>query len=92
MEPDRTRVTFDHCVVHASERTRSNAFYQTVLGADVLPVGTGFADRFGDAQLNLHGPGLTPAPVARLPVAPGGSNLCFAWPGTVEEAKAQSRV
>ena len=31
---------------------------------------------------------MTPAPVARLPVPPGGSDLCFAWPGTAEEAKA----
>ena len=26
--------------------------------------------------------------MARLPVPPGGSDLCFAWPGTAEEAKA----
>ena len=88
MAPDRPRATLDHCVVHVSDWARSNAFYQTVLGAEVVPVGAGFAYRFGGAQLNLHGPGLTPAPVARLPVPPGGSDLCFAWPGTVEEAKA----
>ena len=34
---------------------RSNAFYATVLGAEVVPVGTGFAYRFGSAQLNLTG-------------------------------------
>ena len=81
-------VTLDHCVVHVADWERSNAFYRTVLGAEVVPVGAGFAYRFGPAQLNLHGPGLTPTPVARLPVAPGGSDLCFAWPGPIEAAQA----
>jgi catechol 2,3-dioxygenase-like lactoylglutathione lyase family enzyme len=88
MTPDHPRVSLDHCVVHVSDWVRSNTFYRTVLGAEVVPVGAGFAYRFGEAQLNLHGPGLTPAPVARLPVTPGGSDLCFGWPGTAEEAKA----
>ena len=88
MNPDRPRVTFDHCVVHVSDWGRSNAFYREVLGAEVVPVRAGFAYRFGNAQLNLHGPGVAPTPVARLPVPPGGSDLCFEWPGTVEEAKA----
>lgn len=88
MTADVPRVILDHCVVHISDWERSNAFYRSVLGAEVVPVGRGFAYRFGPAQLNLHGPGLTPTPVARLPVAPGGSDLCFAWPGTAEEAKA----
>jgi catechol 2,3-dioxygenase-like lactoylglutathione lyase family enzyme len=88
MEPDRPRVTLDHCVVHVSDWERSNAFFRTLLGADVVPLGAALAYRFGNAQLNLHGPGVTPAPVARVPVPPGGSELCFAWPGTVEEATA----
>ena len=33
------------------------------------------------------GAGLSPTPVARLPVPPGGSDLCFVWPGPVQEAK-----
>ncbi len=88
MESAPFRVTLDHCVVHVSDWERSNAFYRTVLGAEVVPVGARFAYRFGSAQLNLHGPGVDAAPVARLPVPPGGSDLCFAWPGTVDEAKA----
>ena len=88
MAPELSQISLDHCVVHVSDWERSNDFYRTVLGAEVVPVGAGFAYRFGDAQLNLHGPGLTPTPVARLPVPPGGSDLCFAWPGTAEEAKA----
>jgi catechol 2,3-dioxygenase-like lactoylglutathione lyase family enzyme len=88
MTPELPHVSLDHCVVHVSDWVRSNDFYRRVLGAEVVPVGAGFAYRFGDAQLNLHGPGLTPSPVAGLPVPPGGSDLCFAWPGTAEEAKA----
>ena len=60
MAADHPNVTLDHCVVHVADWERSNAFYRTVLGAEVVPVGAGFAYRFGSAQLNLHGPGLTP--------------------------------
>lgn len=80
------KVTFDHCVVHVSDWERSNSFYRDVLGAEVVPVGAGFAYRFGTTQLNLHGPGLAAAPVARLPVPPGGSDLCFRWPGSIAGA------
>ena len=48
----------------------------------------GFAYRFGDRQLNVHGPGVAPAEVARLPVAPGNSDLCFEWNGPIAEAIA----
>ena len=90
MTKNPSRVALDHCVIHVSDWERSNAFYRSVLGADVVPVGRGFAYRFGSAQLNLHGPGLTPTPVARIPVAPGGSDLCFAWPGTAEKGQGAS--
>jgi catechol 2,3-dioxygenase-like lactoylglutathione lyase family enzyme len=79
-------IALDHCVVHVSDWERSNAFYCDVLGAELVRVGRGWAYRFGAQQLNLHGPGLDPAPVARLPVPPGGSDLCFAWPGPIEGA------
>ena len=79
-------VTLDHCVVHVSDWERSNAFYRDVLGAEVLPVGPAWVYRVGGEQLNVHGPGLDPTPVARLPVQPGGSDLCFEWPGPVEGA------
>ena len=78
----------DHCVIHVSDWARSTAFYRDVLGAEAIPVGTGFAYRFGDVQLNCHGPGQIGDPVARIPVAPGNSDLCFAWSGTIEEARA----
>ena len=82
------KVKLDHCVVHVSDWTRSNAFYAKVLGAELVPRGKGFAYRFGDTQLNLHGPGVDAAPVARDPVRPGNSDLCFEWPGPIADAAA----
>jgi catechol 2,3-dioxygenase-like lactoylglutathione lyase family enzyme len=79
-------VRLDHCVIHVSDWERSNAFYRDVLGADLVERGAGFAYRFGDAQLNCHGPGIDAQPLARVPVTPGNSDLCFAWPGAIEEA------
>ena len=78
----------DHCVIHVSDWQRSNAFYRDVMGAQVVARGKGWVYRFGDMQLNCHGPGLTPSPVARVPVQPGNSDLCFEWPGPIDEAKA----
>jgi catechol 2,3-dioxygenase-like lactoylglutathione lyase family enzyme len=82
------KVKLDHCVIHVSDWERSNAFYRDVLGAEVVTVGTRFAYRFGDTQLNLHGPGVTGGPVARLPVQPGNSDLCFEWHGPIADAVA----
>jgi catechol 2,3-dioxygenase-like lactoylglutathione lyase family enzyme len=81
--------SLDHCVVHVSDWERSNAFYRDVVGAEIVDVGDGrFAYRFGDSQLNLHGPGVDPTPVARVPVAPGGSDLCLRWDGPIDDAVA----
>jgi len=72
-----------------SDWDRSNAFYSDVLGADVIPSGSGrYVYRLASTQLNVHGPGEPADPLARIPVAPGGSDLCFVWPGTPEEAVA----
>jgi catechol 2,3-dioxygenase-like lactoylglutathione lyase family enzyme len=71
----------DHCVIHVTDWERSNAFYTAVLGAELVARPAGYAYRFGDKQLNVHGPGVKPAEVARLPVAPGNSDLCFEWIG-----------
>ena len=79
-------LALDHCVIHVSDWARSEAFYRDVLGAELVRVGSRRAYRFGAAQLNLHGPGVTGDPVARVPVPPGGSDLCFAWPGPIAGA------
>ncbi|GAC1355574.1 MAG: VOC family protein [Herpetosiphon sp.] len=81
------KVKLDHCVIHVSDWERSNTFYGNVLGAEVIPAGSGWAYRFGREQLNVHGPGVLAIPVARLPVPPGGSDLCFEWAGTIGEAR-----
>ena len=81
-------VKLDHCVIHVSDWERSNAFYRDVMGAELVERPNGWAYRFGEAQLNLHGPGFTPAEVARLPVQPGNSDLCFEWKGPITDAIA----
>ncbi len=78
----------DHCVIHVSDWGRSNSFYADVMGAELVQRPTGWAYRFGDKQLNVHGPGVQPAEVARLPVQPGNSDLCFEWQGPIEGAIA----
>ena len=76
-------------MIAVSDWDRSNAFYRDVLGAElVLLDRRRFAYRFGGQQLNVHGPGTDPEPVARVRVAPGGSDLCFVWPRTTREALA----
>jgi catechol 2,3-dioxygenase-like lactoylglutathione lyase family enzyme len=79
-------ISFDHCVIAVSDWERSNAFYRDVLGADLIGRGAGWAYRFGDQQLNVHGPGVHPEPIARDPVRPGNSDLCFRWDGPIEDA------
>jgi len=81
-------VKLDHCVIHVSDWERSNAFYMQVMGAELIARAVGYAYRFGASQLNVHGPGVAPAEVARLPVAPGNSDLCFEWLGPIAEAMA----
>ncbi|MFG3558592.1 VOC family protein [Micromonospora sp. NPDC047557] len=84
------QIRLDHCVIAVSNWERSTSFYRDVLGADVVDHPDGHvAYRFGDQQLNVHRPGLDVGKlVARLPVTPGGSDLCFVWPGTTEDAIA----
>jgi catechol 2,3-dioxygenase-like lactoylglutathione lyase family enzyme len=79
-------ISFDHCVIAVSDWERSNAFYRDVLGADLIERGAGWAYRFGEQQLNVHGPGVHPEPIARDPVRPGNSDLCFRWDGPIEDA------
>ncbi|MBO0902053.1 VOC family protein [Jiella sonneratiae] len=82
------RVSFDHCVIHVSDWNRSETFYRDVMGGEIVPRPPGFAIRFGDRQLNCHGPGVDAEPVALTPVMPGNSDLCFRWDGPIEGAVA----
>ena len=82
------KVSLDHCVIHVSDWQKSGEFYAKVLGAEIVERPIGFALRFGEQQLNCHGPGLDAEPVAQVPVMPGNSDLCFRWPGPVSEAIA----
>ena len=86
-------VRLDHCVIASSDLDRSDAFYRDVLGAEVEAPMPDFRQyRIGGQMLNVHGPGIraiAPAELlARLPVDPGNSDLCFEFPGTVEQAQA----
>ena len=83
----RPRLDLDHSVLAVSDWDRSNAFYGNVLGAEVIPLESGrYAYRLTSTQLNVHGPGQPASELARIPVAPGGADLCFVWPGTPEQA------
>ena len=59
-----------------------------MLGAEVVPIGAGrSAYAFGDQRLNVHGPDTDVGSlVATEPVRPGNADLCFVWPGPIEEA------
>jgi catechol 2,3-dioxygenase-like lactoylglutathione lyase family enzyme len=85
-------IRFDHCVIAVSDWERSNAFYRDVLGAELVQRGAGYAYRFGDQQLNVHGPGVNASPVARDPVRPGNSDLCFRWDGPIDGAVEHLRA
>jgi catechol 2,3-dioxygenase-like lactoylglutathione lyase family enzyme len=78
----------DHVVIHVSDWERSNAFYRDVLGAELVERDGSEARhyRFGDQQLNVHGPGQEPSPVAVRPAEPGGADLCFVWDGPIQAA------
>jgi catechol 2,3-dioxygenase-like lactoylglutathione lyase family enzyme len=82
---------FDHVVIAVSDWERSTEFYREVLGVEVVPHGAPprVAYRIGDTQLNVHGPGVDISDnVAALPVQPGNSDICFEWPGPIEQARA----
>jgi len=82
----------DHCVIHVSDWARSNKFYSEIMGAELVQRPAGWAYRFGDKQLNVHGPGVKPAEVARLPVQPGNSDLCFEWQAPIDSAIAHLKA
>jgi catechol 2,3-dioxygenase-like lactoylglutathione lyase family enzyme len=82
-----SKISLDHCVIHVTDWNRSNQFYRDILNAELVQVDSGWAYRFGKQQLNIHGPGKLGTPVAKIPVPPGGSDLCFEWVGSIAEAQ-----
>jgi len=84
-------ISFDHCVINVSSRAVSDDFYARVLGAEVIAPRPDFRFyRFGDMQLNVHGPDVHALPhqLARDPVRPGNSDICFEWHGPIDGAIA----
>jgi catechol 2,3-dioxygenase-like lactoylglutathione lyase family enzyme len=86
--PPSSPIALDHCVIAVTDWDRANAFYRDVVGAELVPAGESWRYRFGAAQLNVHGPGSPGWPLARVPVPPGGSDLCFVWSGPIDDAVA----
>ena len=82
----------DHVVIAVSDFERSNAFYREVFGAEIVEIDGRVAYRMDGQQLNVHGPGTVPAMVARIPVVPGNSDICFEWNGTIDEALEHLRA
>jgi catechol 2,3-dioxygenase-like lactoylglutathione lyase family enzyme len=79
----------DHVVIAVSDLARSDDFYARVLGAAVVEPAPGRrAYDVGGSRLNVHHPAGQPDLVARVPVAPGGSDLCFEWDGPIADAVA----
>lgn len=89
---EKLAIRLDHCVIASSDLDRSDVFYRDVLGAEISAPFEFFRQyRIGGQMLNVHGPGtraVAPADLlARQPVDPGNSDLCFEFPGSVEEAQ-----
>lgn len=72
-----------------SDFARSNVFYRDVLGAEIVEIDGRIAYRIGGQQLNVHGPGVQPAMVARIPVTPGIATCASS--GTVRSLR-RSRI
>jgi catechol 2,3-dioxygenase-like lactoylglutathione lyase family enzyme len=63
-----------------------------VLGARVPPHDAYWGQYlFEGWHLNVHGPGFDGLR-AQTPVAPGNSDLCFAWPGPIDDAVEHLRA
>jgi catechol 2,3-dioxygenase-like lactoylglutathione lyase family enzyme len=80
----------DHVIIGISDWDSARRFYRDVVGAKEIDLGGGrYSFRVGDTQLNVHGPEMDLREnVARHPVRPGNSDLCFAWDGPIGEAIA----
>ncbi|MFY9270688.1 MAG: VOC family protein [Candidatus Manganitrophaceae bacterium] len=67
----------DHLVLTVKEIAATCAFYQTILGMEIITFGMGrTALRFGAQKINLHVTGKEFDPKADRPT-PGSADLCF---------------
>jgi len=67
----------DHLVLTVSDLQRTIAFYEKVLGMEVVRFGGGrYALHFGRQKINLHERGREFEPKAHTP-CPGSADLCF---------------
>ncbi len=84
----------DQVVITVSDWNCSIAFYRDVLGTQVVDHPDGrVVFRFGDQQLDVHGPGLDVGPLGTSPpVAPGGSDLCLVWSTSAPEERGHRRT
>ena len=90
------KVTLDHCVIAVSDLKASDAFYQQVIGAEIIQLGENYrCYKIGNQQLNVHTEALRNDPATKSlmiyadnPVVPGNSDLCFEWHGPIEDAAA----
>ena len=83
------QVRLDHAVIAVSDWDAATRSYREVLGAEIVPMDAPrVAYRLAEGtQLNVHGPGVdVGSNVAREPVRPGNSDLCFVWPGPIDGA------
>ena len=80
------KIRLDHFVMHVGDWEVCSRFYKDVLGAELIPYGIGCMFRFGDVQINTHGPDQIGEPRAAKPVMPGNSDFCFEWDGDCESA------
>jgi catechol 2,3-dioxygenase-like lactoylglutathione lyase family enzyme len=80
-------IRLDHTIVGVSNWEISNRFYRDVVGAEIVPHGKPprVAYRLGDTQLAW--PWLVDQR-RQASVQPGNSDLCFRWPGPIEDAIA----
>jgi len=67
----------DHLVLTVNDLQKTIAFYEKVLGMEVVRFGEGrYALRFGRQKINLHERGREFEPKANTP-CPGSADLCF---------------
>ncbi len=80
--------SLDHLVLTVADVAASCAFYQRVLGMEVLTFGQGRqALAFGTQKINLHQAGREFEPKAERPT-PGSADLCFLTTVPLPEVQA----